>query len=172
MTPSINTDSFKMTTLFELISLLHTAVRLDGFSLTEDRLVEIIADIANELDDTGPAPYLHSALIDPIEPMEPICWVTLYMTLLPAVGKELGLLASDSKDPRVWINDNMKHLQNLVSEWSRNAELVMAEINQAMNDQVGFDASDISERIAKTGETVEQTEARLYAERAGLKIVH
>nr|WP_100217752.1 hypothetical protein [Pseudomonas luteola] len=172
MTPSINTDSFKMTTLFELISLLHTAVRLDGFSLTEDRLVEIIADIASELDDTGPAPYLHSALIDPIEPMEPICWVTLYMTLLPAVGKELGLLARDSKDPRVWINDNMKHLRNLVSEWSRNAELVMAEINQAMNDQVGFDASDISVRVAKTGETVEQTEARLYAERAGLKIVH
>ena len=139
----------KVNTLFELIHLLHMALKLDDLDVQEEDIVDLIVEIANELDDTGPAPYLHNALIDPTEPMEPICWVTLYMTLLPAVGRTLGLLTTESVDPRAWVKDDMKHTQNLVSEWSRNAERVMADVNNAMRDQVGLDVEELSLAYAK-----------------------
>ena len=66
----------------------------------------------------------------------------------------------------------MKHTQNLVSEWSRNAERVMADVNNAMRDQVGFDAEELSEHMQRTGESLGQAEARLYSQRSGLKTVH
>ncbi|MFV1944235.1 hypothetical protein VPH49_25960 [Pseudomonas luteola] len=162
----------KVNTLFELIHLLHMALKLDGLDIQEEEIVGLIVEIANELDDTSPAPYLHNALIDPTEPMEPICWVTLYMTLLPAVGRTLGLLTTESVDPRAWVKEDMKHMQNLVSEWSRNAERVMADVNHAMRDQVGFDAEELSEHMHRTGESMGQAEARLYSQRSGLKTVH
>jgi hypothetical protein len=130
----------KVNTLFELIHLLHMAIKLDGFELQEEDIVDLIIDIANDLDETSPAPYLHNALIDPTQPMEPICWVTLYMTLLPAVGRKLGLLNAESVDPQAWVKEDMKHTQNLISGWSRNAERVMADVNSTMRDQIGFDA--------------------------------
>ncbi|TWI45196.1 hypothetical protein IQ22_04645, partial [Pseudomonas duriflava] len=74
----------RVNTLFELIHLLHMALKLDGLEMQEEDIVDLIIEIASELDETSPAPYLHNALIDPTEPMEPICWGTLYMTLLPA----------------------------------------------------------------------------------------
>jgi hypothetical protein len=130
----------KVNTLFELIHLLHIAIKLDGFELQEEDIVDLIIDIANDLDETSPAPYLHNALIDPTQPLEPICWVTLYMTLLPAVGRKLGLLNAESVDPQAWVKEDMKHTQSLISGWSRNAERLMADVNSTMRDQIGFDA--------------------------------
>ena len=172
MTLISSQDQSKVNTLFELIHQLQMAIKLDGLEIQEEEIVDLIVEIANELDDTSPAPYLHNALIDPTEPMEPICWVTLYMTLLPAVGRKLGLLDTQSADPRAWVNEEMTHTQNLVSEWSRNAERVIADVNHAMRNQVGFDAEELSEHMQRTGESMGQAEARLYSQRSGLKTVH
>ncbi|GGM29132.1 hypothetical protein ACFQDN_20545 [Pseudomonas asuensis] len=148
------------------------ALKLDGLDIQEEQIVDLIIDIANELDDSSPEPYLHHALIEPTEPMEPICWVTLYMSLLPAVGRTLGLLITDSADPRAWVKEDMKHTQNLVSKWSRNAERVMADVNNAMRDQVGFDADELTKHMQRTGESMDQAEARLYSQRSSLKTAH
>jgi len=109
----------KVNTLFELIHLLQMAIKLDGLEIQEEEIVDLIVEIASELDETSPAPYLHNALIDPSQPMEPICWVTLYMTLLPAVGRTLGLLTTDSVDPRAWVKDvsvRQTHLPDTTAE--------------------------------------------------------
>ncbi|WP_407364408.1 hypothetical protein HKW97_23285 (plasmid) [Pseudomonas luteola] len=48
----------------------------------------------------------------------------------------------------------------------------MADVNNAMRDQVGFDAEELSEHMQRTGESMGQAEARLYSQRSGLKAVH
>lgn len=67
--------------------------------------------------------------------------------LLPSVDRELGLLTTESVDPRAWVKEDITHTQNLVGKWSRNAERVMADINNDMRDQVGFDVTDLSEQM-------------------------
>jgi hypothetical protein len=49
-------------TLFELIHLLHMAIKLDDLGVQEENIVNLIVEIASWLADTSPAPYFHNAL--------------------------------------------------------------------------------------------------------------
>lgn len=48
----------------------------------------------------------------------------------------------------------------------------MDDVNNAMRDQAGFDAEDLSEHMQRTGESMDQAEARLYSQRSVLKTAH
>ena len=78
-------------------------------------------------------------------------------------SRTLGLLTTESTDPRTWVKEDMTHTRSPVSEWSRNTEPVMADVNHAMRDQVGFDAEELSEHMHRTGKSMGQAEVRLYS---------